>query len=214
VVAVVVIGVLLLVPGDRVLTVSDRRRDGDSSAVLGRRLRLMPLFSFEGRSPQVHPEAWVAPTATLVGDVVVEAGASIWYGAVLRADLGPIYVRSGANVQDGCVLHGGDDPATEIGPGATVGHLCVVHGAVVGAEAVIGNGSVIQDGARVGARALIGAGSTVPPMREVEPETVSLGPIATTRGPLTEGARWWVENNPGFYAALARRHAAGIDEVR
>jgi carbonic anhydrase/acetyltransferase-like protein (isoleucine patch superfamily) len=173
----------------------------------------MPLFSFEGRSPQVHPEAWVAPTATLVGDVLVEAGASVWYGAVLRADLGPIYVREGANVQDGCVLHGGQDPATEIGPGATVGHLCVVHGATIGANAVIGNGSVVQDGAQVGARALVGAGSTVPPGRVIEPETVSLGPVSAPRGGLTEGAQWWVEHNGAFYAHLAERHAAGIREV-
>src|SRR6059058_3785942 len=163
----------------------------------------MPLFAFEGRSPQISPEAWVAPTATVVGDVVVEAGASIWYGVVLRADFGRIVIRAGANVQDNSVLHGGDDPPTEIGPGATVGHLCVVHGAVVGAEAVIGNGSVIQDGARIGSRALIGAGSTIPPGREVPPETVSLGPVASVRGGLTEGARWWVDNNPTFYAALA-----------
>jgi carbonic anhydrase/acetyltransferase-like protein (isoleucine patch superfamily) len=87
----------------------------------------MPLFSFEGLAPTVHPTAFVAPTATLVGDVRVEANASIWYNAVLRADFGPIVVREGANVQDGCVLHGGDDPVTEIGPGATIGHLCVVN---------------------------------------------------------------------------------------
>lgn len=173
----------------------------------------MPLYSFEGRSPQVHPDAWIAPTATLVGDVVVEAGASVWYGAVLRADLGRITIRANANVQDGSVLHGGDDPPTEIGEGATVGHLCVVHGAVVGAEVVIGNHSTIQDGAHIGARALIGAGSTVPPGRVIEPETVSLGPSASTRGPLTEGARWWVENNPAFYAALARRHAGSVESA-
>src|SRR5947199_9488825 len=90
---------------------------------VGRRFQDMPLYSFEGRSPQVHPDAWIAPTATLVGDVVVEAGASVWYGAVLRADLGRITVRANANVQDGSVLHGGDDPATEVGEGATIGHL-------------------------------------------------------------------------------------------
>ena len=89
----------------------------------------MPLFAFEGREPQVSPGAWIAPTAILVGDVRVEAEASVWYGAVLRADFGPIVVRRGANIQDGSVLHGGDDPVTEIGEGATVGHLCVVHGA-------------------------------------------------------------------------------------
>jgi carbonic anhydrase/acetyltransferase-like protein (isoleucine patch superfamily) len=105
----------------------------------------MPLFSFEGLSPTVHPDAFIAPTATLVGDVRVEAHASIWYNAVLRADFGPIIIREGANVQDGCVLHGGDDPITEVGAGATIGHLCVVHGCVIGPEALIGNGSTIQD---------------------------------------------------------------------
>ena len=71
----------------------------------------VPLFSFEGRAPTVSPEAWIAPTATLVGDVHVEAEASIWYGAVLGADFGPIVVRRGANVQDGSVLHGGPTPS-------------------------------------------------------------------------------------------------------
>ena len=72
----------------------------------------MPLFEFEGVRPTVDPSAWIAPTATLVGDVRVEVEASIWYGAVLRADFGPIIVRAGANVQDSCVLHGGADPVT------------------------------------------------------------------------------------------------------
>src|ERR1700689_3079935 len=122
----------------------------------------MPLFAFEGREPKVSPEAWIAPTATLVGDVLVEAEASIWYGAVLRADFGPILVRRGANVQDGSVLHGGRDPVTEIGEGATIGHLCVVHGAIVHTEALIGNGATVLDGAIVGPRALVAAGPPRP----------------------------------------------------
>src|ERR1041385_8243533 len=81
----------------------------------------MPLFAFEGRAPQVSPEAWIAPTATLVGDVTVEDGASVWYGAVLRADFGPIIVRRGANVQDGSALHGGADPGTGVGEGGVRG---------------------------------------------------------------------------------------------
>ncbi|MFW3168710.1 gamma carbonic anhydrase family protein [Geodermatophilus sp. CPCC 206100] len=173
----------------------------------------MPLFSFEGRSPQVHPEAWVAPTATLVGDVVVEAGASIWYGVVLRADFGGIVVRAGANVQDNSVLHGGADPRTEVGPGATIGHACVVHGAVIGAEALVGNGATVQDGARIGRRALVGAHSLVPPGMTVPDEVLVLGAPARVRGPLSEGARGWVTANPGTYRALARRHAAGVTRV-
>src|SRR5271154_1298494 len=118
----------------------------------------MPLFAFEGREPAVSPGAWIAPTATLVGDVRVGAEASVWYGAVLRADFGPILVRRGANIQDGSVLHGGDDPVTEVGEGATVGHLCVVHGAIIGSEALVGNGATVLDGAIVGRRALVAAG--------------------------------------------------------
>lgn len=170
----------------------------------------MPLYSFEGRAPNVHPLAWVAPTATLVGDVTVEAHASIWYGAVLRADFGPIVVREGANVQDGSVLHGGPDPVTEVGAGATIGHLCVVHGCVIGPEALIGNGATVQDGAVVGARALVAAGSTVTPGTVVPPETVVTGTPAKVRGPLEGTARSWVDNNPEIYRELARRHASGV----
>src|ERR1700689_903614 len=169
-----------------------------------------PLFAFEGRAPEVSPTAFVAPTATLVGDVRVEAEASIWYGAVLRADFGPIIVRRGANIQDGSVLHGGDDPVTEVGEGATVGHLCVVHGAVIGAEALIGNGATVLDGAAVGVRALVAAGCTVPPRMIIPEGMLAVGVPARIIGEVTGGAKQWVESNPAVYRDLARRHAAGI----
>jgi carbonic anhydrase/acetyltransferase-like protein (isoleucine patch superfamily) len=173
----------------------------------------MPLFAFEGHEPQVSPEAWIAPTATLVGDVRVEAAASIWYGAVLRADFGPIVVRRGANIQDGSVLHGGADPVTEIGEGATVGHLCVVHGAFVGAEALIGNGATVLDGAIIGSRALVAAGATVQPGQEIPGGMLAAGVPARVLGGLTPGAKRWVDLNPGIYRELARRHAAGVRPV-
>jgi len=135
----------------------------------------MPLFAFEGREPHVSPGAWIAPTATLIGDVRVEAEASVWYWAVLRADFGPILVRRGANIQDGSVLHGGDDPVTEVGEGATVGHACVVHGAIIGTEALVGNGATVLDGARVGRRALVAAGATVPPGMVVPDGMIAVG---------------------------------------
>jgi len=169
----------------------------------------MPLFAFEGREPVISPEAWIAPTATLVGEVRVEAAASIWYGAVLRADFGPIVVRQGANVQDGSVLHGGADPVTEIGEGATIGHLCVVHGAVIGAEALVGNGATVLDGAAVGPHALVAAGATVPPGMTIPGGMLAAGVPARILGEVSGGARQWVEANPGIYRELARRHAAG-----
>ena len=170
----------------------------------------MPLFAFEGRAPQVSPEAWIAPTATLVGDVRVEAEASVWYGAVLRADFGPIVIRRGANIQDGSVLHGGDDPVTEVGEGATIGHLCVVHGCVIGTEALIGNGATVLDNAVIGSRALVAAGATVPPGMVVPDGMIAVGVPARVAGEVMGRAKEWVDTNPEIYRALARRHAAGV----
>jgi carbonic anhydrase/acetyltransferase-like protein (isoleucine patch superfamily) len=170
----------------------------------------VPLFSFEGHEPTVSPTAWIAPTATLIGDVRVEDEASVWYGAVLRADFGPIIVRRGANVQDGSVLHGGGSPACEIGEGATVGHLCVVHSALIGKEALIGNGATVLDGAKVGSRALVAAGAIVPPGMQVPDGMQAAGVPARITGELSDGARFWVEGNPETYRELARRHAASV----
>src|SRR5207248_7968079 len=105
----------------------------------------MPLFEFEGKRPQIHKSAFVADTASIIGDVTIEENASIWYGVVLRADYGPLVVRAGANVQDGSILHGPPGFQLEVGPGATVAHLCVVHGAIIGEEALIANGATVLD---------------------------------------------------------------------
>jgi carbonic anhydrase/acetyltransferase-like protein (isoleucine patch superfamily) len=171
------------------------------------------LFSFEGHAPAISPGAWIAPTATLVGDVRVEDEASVWYGAVLRADFGAIVVRRGANVQDGSVLHGGADPVTEIGEGATVGHLCVIHGAVIGAQALVGNGATVLDGATVGPGALVAAGATVPPGMAIPGGMLAAGVPARLAGQVSGGALRWVQTNPGIYRELARRHAAAARPV-
>jgi carbonic anhydrase/acetyltransferase-like protein (isoleucine patch superfamily) len=171
----------------------------------------MPLFAFEGTAPTVDPSAWIAPTATLIGDVRVEAEASVWYGAVLRADFGPIIIRAGANIQDNSVLHGGEDPLI-IGLGATVGHQCVVHNSIVGTEALIGNGATVQDFARIGDRALVGAGALIPPNMVVPDGQMALGAPATLR-PMTESAAWWVRGNPSIYRELAARHKVGAKQL-
>src|SRR5687767_360226 len=141
----------------------------------------MPLFAFEGLAPTVHPDAFVAPTATLVGDVVIEAGASVWYNAVIRADYSRVTVRSGANVQDGAVLHGPPDLPTEVGPGATVAHLCVVHGATLGEECLIANGTTVLDGARIGARSLVAAHSLVAAGAEIPTGVLAAGSPALVK---------------------------------
>jgi carbonic anhydrase/acetyltransferase-like protein (isoleucine patch superfamily) len=167
----------------------------------------MPLFEFDGKAPDVHPSAFVAPTATLVGEVVVEAGASVWYGAVVRADYSPVIVRAGANVQDGSVLHGPPGMPCEVGPGATVAHLCVVHGAVIGEEALVANGCTVLDGARIGARTMVAAHSLVAANADIPDEVLAAGSPAVVKRPIAgTPAEFWVQTNPAAYADLAQRH--------
>jgi carbonic anhydrase/acetyltransferase-like protein (isoleucine patch superfamily) len=173
----------------------------------------MPLFEFEGKRPTVHPEAFVAPTATLIGDVTVEAGASIWYDAVLRADVCAIVVREGANVQDNSVLHAAPGETLTIGRDATIGHGCVVHCQGVGEQALVGNGSTLLDHAVVGPRTLVAAGSVVTPGTELPGGMVAAGIPAKPTRPVEGRTASWVEQNGPFYRELARRHAVGAGEV-
>lgn len=174
----------------------------------------MPLFSFEGKSPTVAADAFVAPTATLIGDVTIEAGASVWFNAVLRGDDAPIYVRAGANVQDGAVLHGVPGAAVEIGSDATVAHLCLVHGARIGAQALIGNQATVLDGAVIGAASLVAAGALVLAGTQIPEGVLAVGAPAKVKGPLAgTGAQLWVQANPQHYRDLAVRYRAGLGEI-
>lgn len=172
----------------------------------------MPIYSFEGKTPNVHADAWIAPTATLIGDVTVEAGASIWYGAVLRADFGTIIVREGANIQDNAVLHV-NEGVCEVGKNVTVGHLCLVHDCTVGEQALIGNGSTVLDKAVIGKKAMVGAGAVVTPNMVVPDDTLAFGAPAKKHVPLTDSARFFVEHNSVIYQQIAKRHRDGIELV-
>jgi carbonic anhydrase/acetyltransferase-like protein (isoleucine patch superfamily) len=172
----------------------------------------MPLYTFEGTSPRVHPGAFVAPTAVLIGDVTVEAGASVWFNAVLRADYAPVIVRAGANVQDGSVLHAPPGVPVDVGPGATVAHLCMIHGAHIGAEALIANHATVLDGAVIGARSMIAAGALVVGGTKIPDEVLAVGSPAKVKGPIAgTNAEMWVNVNPGEYQALARRYLEGLE---
>jgi carbonic anhydrase/acetyltransferase-like protein (isoleucine patch superfamily) len=174
----------------------------------------MFLFEYEGKRPFIADDAFIAPTATIIGDVTIESGASIWYGAVLRGDDGPIVVRARANVQDGTIIHTAPGVTTEIGPGATVAHLCMVHGAVLEEEALVGNGCVVLDGARIGARSLIAAMSLVPAGKHIPPGVLAAGvPAEVKRDLAGTPAEMWVKGNPVYYPELAKRHIAGIKRI-
>jgi len=172
----------------------------------------MPLYEFEGHRPTVAAGAFIAPEAVLIGDVTIEDGASVWPMAVLRADHAPIVVRAGANVQEGSVVHG--PLPIEIGVDATIGHLCVVHGATLGEQALIGNGATVLDGARIGRRAMVGAGALIPAGMEVPDEMLAVGVPAKIKGPIAgTPAEFWVNANPAVYRDLAKRYLAGLKPI-
>lgn len=174
----------------------------------------MFAYEFEGRSPQVHPEAFVAPTATLIGDVTIEKGASVWYGAVLRADICTIIVREGANIQDNSVVHGAPDVVVEIGAHSTIAHSCVFHGDRMGEKALLGNASTVLDGASVGSGSLVAAGSLVTPGTVIPEGVLASGIPAEAKKPIEgTGAQFWVDANPPYYAELAQRHRAGLRAI-
>jgi carbonic anhydrase/acetyltransferase-like protein (isoleucine patch superfamily) len=174
----------------------------------------MPLFEFEGKRPSIADDAFVAPTATVIGDVTIEAGASVWYGAVLRGDDGPIVLRERCNVQDGSVIHTTPGVTTEIGVGATVAHQCMVHGAVLEDESLVANGCVILDGARIGAGSLVAAMSLVQSGVHIPPGVLAAGvPAVVKRDIAGTPAQMWVKLNPTYYPALAQKHIAGIRPI-
>ena len=171
----------------------------------------MLLYEFEGKRPAVHPDAFVAPTATLIGDVTVEKGASIWYGVVLRADICRIVVREGANIQDNSVVHGGPDTVVEIAAGATVAHSCVMHGARLGEKSILANNSTMLDEATVGDGTMVAAGSTVAAHAEIPEGVLAAGAPAVVKRDLAgTPAEFWVQMNADYYADLAERHREGI----
>ncbi|MBB4852668.1 carbonic anhydrase/acetyltransferase-like protein (isoleucine patch superfamily) [Mycobacteroides chelonae] len=172
----------------------------------------MPLYSLDGKSPNVHPEAFVAPTACLVGDVTVEAGASIWFNTVLRADYAPIIIRAGANIQDGSVLHSDPDVPVDIGEGATVAHMCLVHSSTIGAGVLIGNHATVLDRCTVGARTMVAAGSMVLGGTHIPEDVLVMGSPAKVKGPISgTPAEFLTKGVPAAYQELGKRYRAGLD---
>ncbi len=147
------------------------------------------LIEINGKRPVVAPDAFVAPDAVLIGDVTVESRASVWWGAVIRADWNSIRVGARSSVQDNCVVHCTVMSAADIGADVTVGHAAVLHGCTVKDGALIGINSTVLDGAVIGEGAVVSAGSVVTPMTEVEPGWLVGGVPAKPIKELGEKAR-------------------------
>lgn len=134
------------------------------------------LQSFDGFTPRLLPGAWAHDSAVLIGDVVLEPGVSIWPGAVLRGDMGPIRIGQDSNLQDGTICHDTTGLSqTMVGQRVTVGHRVVLHGCVVGDDSLVGMGSILMDNVEIGAGSFVAAGTLLPPGRVVPPGSFVLG---------------------------------------
>lgn len=166
------------------------------------------ILEFDGYRPRISPRAFVAPTAVLIGNVVINQDASVWYGAVLRADHGEqaIIVGARSSVQDNCVIHVANDRGTTLGTDVTVGHGAILEGCDIEDGALIGMNSVVLDHARIGARALLAANSTVLAGTEIPPECLAAGSPAQVKKALEGAAGQWIETSARHYVELARRY--------
>lgn len=158
--------------------------------------------------PQVHADAWVAPTVVLAGRVTIAERASVWYASVLRADMDSITVGPGSNVQDGSILHADPGFGLTIGSGVSVGHRAVLHGCTVGDDVLVGMGAVVLNGARIGAGSLIAAGAVVLEGTEVPPGSLVAGVPGKVRRELSEQERASILVNAEAYRHLAVTHSA------
>jgi carbonic anhydrase/acetyltransferase-like protein (isoleucine patch superfamily) len=170
----------------------------------------VPEYELDGRRPRVHPDAFVAPTATLIGDVEVGQGASIWFGAVLRGDESRIVVGAGANVQDNAVIHCAHDLPTIIGDNVTVGHHACIEGCVIENGAVVGMGSIMLQRSRLGAGAMLAAGAVLAEGCEVPPDHLAAGVPARVKKPLSGSSASWVARSAGHYQENGRRYRKGL----
>ncbi|MBQ1088765.1 gamma carbonic anhydrase family protein [Streptomyces sp. B93] len=159
-----------------------------------------------GREPKVDEGVFVAPTASVIGDVTLRAGASVWYGAVLRGDVERISVGPSSNVQDNCTLHADPGFPVTVGERVSIGHNAVVHGATVEDDCLIGMGATVLNGAVIGAGSLVAAQALVPQGMVVPPGSLVAGVPAKVRRELTEEEKAGVSLNGTMYAALAETH--------
>ncbi len=160
-----------------------------------------------GREPKIDEDVFVAPTAAVIGDVTLEAGASVWYGAVVRGDVERISVGARSNIQDNCTLHADPGFPVTVGERVSVGHNAVVHGATVGDDCLIGMGATVLNGAVIGAGSLVAAQALVPQGMQVPPGSLVAGVPAKVRRELTEEERQGLTLNGTMYAELAKAHA-------
>jgi carbonic anhydrase/acetyltransferase-like protein (isoleucine patch superfamily) len=171
------------------------------------------IYALDGISPQIDPSAWVAPDANLIGRVVLEAEASVWFGSTLRGDNEEIRVGAGSNVQENCVLHTDMGYPLVIGANCTIGHKAMLHGCTIGDGTLVGMGAVILNGAKIGKGCLIGASALITEGKEIPDGSLVMGAPGKIVRHLDEMAQERLLGSAAGYQRNARRFRAGLTQV-
>lgn len=174
----------------------------------------MPMYELDGVSPRL-PENfyWIAPTAVLIGRVVVSENVGIWFGSVLRGDNEPIAIGENTNIQENCVMHTDPGYPLTIGNGCTIGHKAMLHGCTIGDNSLIGMGATVLNGAVIGDNCLVGAGALVPEGKVIPDNSLVVGMPGKVIRQLDENAVEGLKVSAKHYVANAKRFAVGLKEV-
>ena len=170
------------------------------------------IIDFHGKSPDIAPDVFIAPTAVIIGDVTIGAGASVWFGAVLRGDHGHIEIGAGSNVQDNCVVHVTAGGLTYIGNNVVIGHAAVMEDCRIEDGAIVGMNSTVLHGAIVGEQAMLAAGTVVTSGMQIPPHTLAAGVPAKVRKELDGSALAWVERGASEYHKLSKLYTSLLME--
>ena len=170
----------------------------------------MTLYALDGAAPEIAGDCWVAPDANLIGKVVLEPGASVWFGCTLRGDNEEIRIGAGSNVQENCVMHTDMGYPLVVGPGCTIGHKAMLHGCILGENTLIGMGATILNGARIGRNCLIGAGALVTEGKEIPDGSLVMGSPGKVVRLLDEAAIARLRASALHYQENMRRFRAGL----
>lgn len=172
----------------------------------------MALYELDGVRAQTPGEGryWVAPNAMVIGKVIIEEDASVWFGSILRGDNEPIRVGARSNIQEACVLHTDPGFPLTIGPDCTIGHMVMLHGCTIGRASLIGIGSIILNGTKIGEECLIGANTLIPEGKEIPPRSMVLGSPGKIVRQLTDEDVARFGGAAGRYVKNWKRYATGL----
>ncbi|MES1972341.1 MAG: gamma carbonic anhydrase family protein [Pseudomonadota bacterium] len=173
----------------------------------------MPLYAIEGKQPVIGTDVWVAPSADVIGDAHLGNEASVWFGAVIRADNTPIIVGTRSNIQESAMLHSDPGAPLTIGADCTIGHHAVLHGCTIGDNVLIGMGATVLNRAVIGAGCIVGAGALVTEGKSFEPNSLIVGSPARVVRTLDEKSAAMLKASAQHYAEKSKAYAAGLTRV-